>query len=40
VNVRLHPIVMVDNARPTLTDPQGDGHYVLDQIWKNSNVNY
>ncbi len=40
VNVRLHPYVMVLAARPSLTDPQGDGHYVLDRIWKSSDLNY
>jgi hypothetical protein len=40
VNIRLHPYVMVLGARPTLTDPEGDGHYVLDRIWKSSDVSY
>ena len=40
VNVRLHPYVMVDNARAALTDPQGDGHYVLEQIWNHSDTKY
>ncbi len=40
VNVRLHPYVMINAARPALTDPQGDGHYVLDRIWKNSELDY
>jgi len=40
VNVRLHPYVMILEARPSLTDPQGDGHYVLERIWKNSTVSY
>jgi len=40
VNVRFHPYVMVLNARPSLTDPEGDGHYVLERIWKNSEVDY
>jgi hypothetical protein len=40
VNVRLHPYVMVLAAQPSLTDPQGDGHYVLDRIWKSSDLNY
>ena len=29
VNVRLHPYVIVLGARPSLTDPEGDGRYVL-----------
>ncbi len=40
VNFRLHPYVMINAARPALTDPQGDGHYVLDRIWKNSELDY
>jgi hypothetical protein len=40
VNIRLHPYVMVLGARPTLTDPAGDGHYVLERIWKNSDIKY
>ena len=40
VNVRLHPYVMLLEARPSLTDPQGDGHYILERIWKASNVTY
>ena len=40
VNVRLHPYVMLLEARPSLTDPQGDGRYVLERIWKNSTVKY
>lgn len=39
-NVRLHPYVMVLNARPSLTDPERDGHYVLERIWKSSEVDY
>ncbi|HET6744500.1 MAG TPA: CapA family protein [Candidatus Limnocylindria bacterium] len=34
VNVRLRPTVQVLAARPALLDPQGDGHYVLQRIWK------
>lgn len=34
VNVRLHPTVQIAAARPALLDPQGDGHYVLERIWK------
>jgi len=40
VNVRLHPYVMVLNARPSLTDPEGDGHYVLERIWAAGEVSY
>jgi hypothetical protein len=37
-NVRLHPYVLVDAARASLTDPEGDGHDVLDRIWKHSDL--
>jgi hypothetical protein len=40
VNVRLHPYVMILEARPSLTDPQRDGHYVLERIWKSSDLTY
>jgi capsule synthesis protein PGA_cap len=40
VNVRLHPYVIIVGARPSLTDPEGDGHYVLERIWKNSDLRY
>jgi hypothetical protein len=40
VNVRLHPYVMVLAARAALLDPEGDGHYVLDRIWKSSVLAY
>ncbi len=40
VNLRLYPYVMVLAARPSLTDPQGAGHYVLERIWKNSEIDY
>jgi hypothetical protein len=40
VNVRLYPYVMVLAARAALTDPEGDGHYVLERIWKNSDMEY
>src|SRR5215210_7341002 len=36
VNLHLIPYVMIDEARATLLDPQVDGHYVLDRIWKSS----
>ena len=39
-NVRLHPYVIIQGARPALTDPEGDGHYVLERIWKNSELDY
>ena len=34
VNVRLYPYVMILTARPSLLDPERDGHYVLQRIWK------
>jgi hypothetical protein len=40
VNVRLHPTVMILQARPALLDPQGDGHYVLERIWKYAQVTF
>jgi hypothetical protein len=40
VNVRFHPYVMVLAARAALLDPAGDGHYVLDRIWKSSQLGY
>lgn len=40
VNARLHPYVIVQGARPSLTDPEGDGRYVLRRIWRNSDVDY
>jgi hypothetical protein len=40
VNVRFHPYVMLLNARPSLTDPEDDGHYVLERIWKASEIDY
>jgi hypothetical protein len=36
VNVRMRPYVMHLNARASLTDPQGDGRYVLQRIFKYS----
>jgi hypothetical protein len=38
VNVRMHPTVQILAARPALLDPEGDGHYVLERIWKYSRV--
>ncbi|HEY2916036.1 MAG TPA: CapA family protein [Candidatus Limnocylindrales bacterium] len=40
VNVHLYPYVMVENARSALTDPNGDGHYVMQRVWSNSTVDY
>ena len=40
VNVRLHPYVMILSARPALLDPEGDGHYVLERVWKAAQVDY
>jgi poly-gamma-glutamate capsule biosynthesis protein CapA/YwtB (metallophosphatase superfamily) len=40
VNIRLHPYVMILAARAALTDPEGDGHYVLQRIWKSSELDY
>lgn len=40
VNVRFHPYVMILAARPSLLDPEGDGHYVLERIWNNAEVDY
>lgn len=40
VNVHLDPYVMLFNSRAALLDPQGDGHYVLQRVWANSEVDY
>ena len=40
VNVHLYPYVMIANARAALTDPQGDGHYVMQRVWANSSIDY
>jgi hypothetical protein len=40
VNTRMHPYVMLFNARAALTDPQSDGHYVLQRVWANSELDY
>jgi len=40
VNVHLYPYVMVENARSALTDPNGDGHYVMERVWKYSTLDY
>jgi hypothetical protein len=38
VNVRLHPTVQILQARPALLDPEADGRYVLERIWKYATV--
>ena len=38
INIRLHPYVMILAARAALLDPVGDGHYVLDRIFDNSEI--
>jgi hypothetical protein len=40
VNARLHPYVIIAGARPSLTDPEGDGRYVLRRIFRNSDLDY
>lgn len=40
VNVRLYPYVMLLAARAALLDPEADGSYVLERIWKNSELDY
>ena len=40
VNVRFHPYVMLLNARAGMTDPEGDGHYVLERMWEVSELDY
>ena len=40
VNTRMHPYVMLFNSRAALTDPEGDGHYVLERVWANSELDY
>jgi poly-gamma-glutamate capsule biosynthesis protein CapA/YwtB (metallophosphatase superfamily) len=40
VNVRLDPYVLIRNAQVNLTDPEGDGHYVLQRVWQNSETGY
>lgn len=40
VNVRLHPTVQVLQARPALLDPQGDGQYVLERLWKYATLDF
>ena len=36
VQVRMHPYVMMDQAQTNLTDPEGDGHYVLERVFEAS----
>ena len=38
VNVRMHPTVQIAAARPALLDPEREGSYVLQRIWKYSTV--
>ena len=38
VNVRLHPTVMILQARPALLDPEADGHYVMQRLWAYSTI--
>ncbi|HEX6474659.1 MAG TPA: CapA family protein [Candidatus Limnocylindria bacterium] len=38
VNVRMRPYVMHLHARASLTDPEGDGRYVLERIFKYSEI--
>ena len=40
VNVRLRPTVMILQARPALLDPEGDGKYVLQRMWKYAEGDY
>jgi poly-gamma-glutamate capsule biosynthesis protein CapA/YwtB (metallophosphatase superfamily) len=40
VNVRLRPTVMIQQARPALLDPQGDGRYVLQRTYAYSTLDY
>jgi poly-gamma-glutamate capsule biosynthesis protein CapA/YwtB (metallophosphatase superfamily) len=40
VNVRFHPYVMLLNARAGMTDPEGDGHYVLQRMFAASELDY
>jgi predicted small lipoprotein YifL len=40
VNVRLRPTVMILQARPALLDPEADGSYVLERIWKYAQLDF
>ena len=36
VQARMHPYVTRDQAQTNLTDPEGDGHYVLERVFEHS----
>jgi poly-gamma-glutamate capsule biosynthesis protein CapA/YwtB (metallophosphatase superfamily) len=38
--VRLHPYIMLLQAQASLTDPETDGHYVLQRVFDASDVSY
>ncbi|MGZ6378553.1 MAG: CapA family protein [Candidatus Limnocylindrales bacterium] len=38
VQARLHPYIVLDQAQPNLVEPTTDGAYVLDQVWKVSQL--
>jgi poly-gamma-glutamate capsule biosynthesis protein CapA/YwtB (metallophosphatase superfamily) len=40
VQVRLHPYIMLEQAQACLTDPETDGHYVLQRVFDASDVSY
>lgn len=40
VQARLHPYIMLDQAQANLIDPPTDGHYVLQQVFDNSELDY
>ncbi|MDC5698902.1 CapA family protein [Intrasporangium calvum] len=40
VNVRMRPTVMINEARPALLDPAGDGRYVLQRVLNYSELRY
>lgn len=40
VQVRLHPYIMLEQAQASLTDPETDGHYVLQRVFDASDVSY
>jgi capsule synthesis protein PGA_cap len=40
VQVRLHPYIMLNQAQASLTDPQTDGHYVLQRVFEGSDASY
>ena len=40
VQVRLHPYIMLNQAQASLTDPETDGHYVLQRVFDASDVSY